>query len=66
MLSVTACVLLCQLGGEEDGVRADPILEPHHTHHTVGEADQVRSKTCWLLKINDEMKRCRTHGFSGV
>lgn len=34
-------VSMFQLGGEEDGVWANPVLEPHHTHHTVGEAHQV-------------------------
>lgn len=41
----------CQLGGEEDRVWAHPVLEPHHTHHTVGEAYQV-STLCSLCRIS--------------
>lgn len=31
-----------QMGREEDGVREDPVSEPHHAHHPVGPAHQVR------------------------
>lgn len=40
----------CQLGGEENCVWTDPVLEPHHTHYTVGEADQV-SALCSPQKL---------------
>lgn len=43
-MSAHCCVCVCfccQLGGEEDRVWPNPVLEPHHTHHAVGEADQV-------------------------
>lgn len=45
------CVCFCcQLGGEENCVWTDPVLEPHHTHHTVGEANQV-SALCYPRKL---------------
>lgn len=52
---VTVCCVCvrfcCQLGGEEDRVWANPVLEPHHTHHTVGEAYQV-STLCSPCRIS--------------
>lgn len=52
-MSAHCCVCVCfccQLGGEEDSVWTDPVLEPHHTHHTVGEAYQV-STLCSPQKL---------------
>lgn len=29
------------MGREADGLRKDPVPEPHHTYHTMGETHQV-------------------------
>lgn len=45
-VSADCCVCICfccQMGREEDCVWTNPVLEPHHAHHAVGEAYQVNT-----------------------
>lgn len=45
---VSLCTMK-QLGREEDGLWKDTVPEPHHTHHTMGEANQVHMYTSLVL-----------------